>query len=188
MCFRRRIRLFNARYYPDLSSKCEKNKYNLHLGWKKAQPMPSAAKSTPYAKRGKKLSQYQTWEKVRPVPNVESQAREKVHWTQSEGKYIPIAKYVWKCTPRWAREKCVNDKYDVLLKMRFSQCVYLVFLTDKYLEHPSSNNVMWTYFRILVYLDFAVVFFILWTKMFTKRFLQDIRDSRTYRLPRRYFC
>ena len=85
----------------------------------KVHPMPSAAKSAPYAKRGKKLSQYQTWEKVRPVPNVESQAREKINWTQSEGKYLPIAKYVWKCTPRWAREKCVNDKYDFLLKMRF---------------------------------------------------------------------
>lgn len=88
MCFRRRIRLFNARYYPGLSSKSEKNKYNLHLVWKKytqcqarekVHPMPSAAKSAPYAKRGKKLSQYQTWEKVRPVPNVKSQAREKVH-------------------------------------------------------------------------------------------------------------
>ena len=89
MCsFRRRIRLFNARYYPGLSSKCEKNKYNLHLDGEKhtqcqarekVHPMPSAAKSAPCAKRRKKLSQYQTWEKVRPVPNVESQVREKVH-------------------------------------------------------------------------------------------------------------
>lgn len=70
MCFRRRIRLFNARYYPGLSSKCEKNKYNLHLVWKKAHPMPSAGKSSPNAKRGKKCTLCQAREKVQPVSNV----------------------------------------------------------------------------------------------------------------------
>lgn len=70
MCFRRRIRLFNARYYPGLSSKCEKNKYNLHLVWKKAHPMPSAGKSSLNAKRGKKCTLCQAREKAQPVSNV----------------------------------------------------------------------------------------------------------------------
>ena len=144
MCsFRRRIRLFNARYYPGLSSKCEKNKYNLHLVWRKAHPMPSAGKSSPNAKRGKKCTLCQAREKAQPVSNVGKSSPSAERGKPSAGKsslntkrrkYLPIAKYVWKCTPRWAREKCVNDKYDVLLKMRFPQCVYLVFLTDKFLE------------------------------------------------------
>lgn len=71
MCsFRRRIRLFNARYYPGLSSKCEKNKYNLHLVWRKAHPIPSAGKSSPNAKRGKKCTLCQAREKAQPVSNV----------------------------------------------------------------------------------------------------------------------
>lgn len=69
MCFRRRIRLFNARYYPGLSSKCEKNKYNLHLVWKKAHPMPSAGKSSPNAKRGKRFTQCQARQKVHLMPS-----------------------------------------------------------------------------------------------------------------------
>lgn len=62
MCsFRRRIRLFNARYYPN---------NNLHLVWKKEHPMPSAGKSSPNVKRGKKCTLCQAREKAQPVSNV----------------------------------------------------------------------------------------------------------------------
>lgn len=88
MCFRRRIRLFNARYYPDLSSKCEKNKYNLHLGWKnhnqcqarqKVHLMPSAGKSSASIKRGKKFAQCRTWKAKRGKKFIEHKAKENIY-------------------------------------------------------------------------------------------------------------